>query len=140
MGGIFRDYEIYKSKYYQTQRAINDILTEKEKLFTRTQPNAIRYDKNTVAGGKQSNGFDDYLIECEEQELDKRLAEAKRLLFEREKLLLLKERELRASRDKLDVVYRMRFLDDIKPQTIAMALAYSESQVYRIIEKIRKEL
>ncbi len=140
MGGIFRDYEIYKSRYYQTQRVINDILTEKEKLFTKTQPNAIRYDKNAVQGGKRSNGFDDYLIKCEEQEIDKRLAEAKRLLFEREKLLILKERELRASRDKLDVVYRMRFLDDIKPQTIAMALAYSESQVYRLLEKIKKEI
>lgn len=138
MGGVYIDYEIYKSRYYETQRALNDILTEKEKIFTRTLPNAIRYDKQAVGGGLPHNNFDEYMAELEENKVNERLAEAKQLLFERQKLLYLKEQELRASKNKIDVVYRMRFLDDIKPSTIATALAYSESQIYRILEQIKK--
>lgn len=138
MGGVYIDYELYKSRYYETQRALNDILTEKEKIFTRTLPNAIRYDKQVVGGGLPKNNFDEYMSELEENKVNERLAEAKQLLFERQKLLYLKEQELRASKDKVDVVYRMRFLDDIKPSTIAKALAYSESQIYRIIDQIRR--
>lgn len=138
MGGVYIDYEIYKSRYYETQRALNDILTEKEKIFTRTLPNAIHYDNQVVGGGLPHNNFDEYMAELEENKVNERLAEAKQLLFERQKLLYLKEQELRASKNKVDVVYRMRFLDDIKPSTIATALAYSESQIYRILEQIKK--
>lgn len=138
MGGVYIDYELYKSRYYETQKALNDILTEKEKIFTRTLPNAIRYDNQVVGGGLPHNNFDEYMSELEDNKVNERLAEAKQLLFERQKLLYLKEQELRASKDKVDVVYRMRFLDDIKPSTIAKALAYSESQIYRILEQIKK--
>ena len=138
MGGVYIDYEIYKARYYETQKALNDILTEKEKIFTRTLPNAIRYDNQVVGGGLPHNNFDEYMAELEENKVNERLAEAKQLLFERQKLLYLKEQELRASKNKIDVVYRMRFLDDIKPSTIAKALAYSESQIYRILEQIKK--
>jgi hypothetical protein len=34
----------------------------------------------------------------------------------------------------------MKYLDEIKPASIALALSYSESQIYRILDKIQKEL
>ena len=139
MGGVFREYNRCKRAYDSMQDICNSILTEKERFFTRTQPNAIRYDKVAVEGGLHDNGFDEYLAECEKREIDKRLNEAIKLLQARAELLRLKEMELRASNDITDVVYTMKYLDNAKPKTIAMALAYSESQIYRIIEQIKRE-
>ncbi len=140
MGGVYIDYETYKCKYLEIQVQYNEILTEKENLFTKTQPNAIRYDKVQVQGGTYGNGFDEYLIAKEKEQIDERLAEARQLLEDRERLLKLKEKELRASKDKLDLVYCMRFVDNKRPYAIARALNYSESQIYRILDKIQKEI
>ena len=140
MGGVFREYNRCKRAYDSMQAICNSILTEKERFFTRTQPNAIRYDKVAVEGGLHDNCFDEYLAECEKREIDKRLNEAIKLLQARAELLRLKEMELRASNDITDVVYTMKYLDNAKPKTIAMALAYSESQIYRIIEQIKREI
>lgn len=141
MGGVFIDYEIYKRKYLEIQEKYNAILIEKESLFTKTQPNAIRYDKEQVKGGKLGcNGFDAYLIAKEQAKIDERLIEARQLLEDREKLLLLKERDLRASKDIKDIVYRMKYLDGIKPNVISRCLNYSESQIYRFLDKIQREI
>jgi len=140
MGGVYIDYEIYKCKYLEIQIQYNEILTEKENLFTKTQPNAIRYDKVQVQGGTYGNGFDEYLIAKEKEQIDERLAEARQLLEDREKLLELKEKELRASKDKLDLIYCMRYVDNKRPYAIARSLNYSESQIYRILDKIQKEI
>jgi DNA-directed RNA polymerase specialized sigma subunit len=140
MGGVYIDYEIYKCKYLEIQIQYNEILTEKENLFTKTQPNAIRYDKVQVQGGTYGNGFDEYLIAKEKEQIDERLAEARQLLEDRERLLKLKEKELRASKDKLDLIYCMRYVDNKRPYAIARCLNYSESQIYRILDKIQKEI
>lgn len=137
---IYLEYERFKVKYLEIQNKYNEILTEKENLFTKTQPNAIRYDLEHVQGGDHENGFDSYLIAKEEKKIDERLFEARQLLEDREKLLLLKEKELRASKDKLDRIYCMRFVDNKRPYIIARSLNYSESQIYRIIDKIQKSL
>lgn len=140
MGGVYIDYETYKRKYLEIQSKYNEILSEKESLFTRTQPNAIRYDKVQVQGGTYDNGFDEYMIAKEHDKIDERLMEAKQLLEDRERLLLLKEKELRASKDKLDQIYLMRYVDNKRPYAIARALNYSESQIYRILDKIQKDI
>lgn len=140
MGGVFIDYELYKRKYLEIQVKYNEILTEKENLFTKTQPNAIRYDKMQVQGGTYGNGFDEYMIAKESAKIDERLIEARQLLEDRERLLKLKEKELRASKDKLDQIYCMRFVDNKRPYAIARSLNYSESQIYRILDKIQKEI
>ena len=140
MGGVFIDYEIYKCKYNEIQIKYNEILTEKENLFTRTQPNAIRYDKLQVQGGTLDNGFDEYLIAKEKAQIDERLTEARQLLEDRERLLKLKEKELRASKDNLDLVYCMKYVDNKRPYAIARAMNYSESQIYRILDKIQKDI
>lgn len=133
------EYERLKASYVRMQSVCDSILREKEKYFTKTQPNAIRYDNIGVAGGVRSNRFDEYLDECKDHKIDERLREAITILQARADLLRLKELELRASKDINDIVYVMRFLDNAKPSTIAMALSYSESQIYRIIEKIQKK-
>ena len=135
---VYEDYERLKRSYEAMQNVCDSILKEKEKLFTRTQPNAIQYDKPLVNGGKYDNGFDKYLEDCENYKIDRRLKEAVSILQARAELLRMKEQDLRASKELIDIIYVMKFLDNAKPMTIGMALGYSESQVYRIIEKIKK--
>lgn len=49
------------------------LLNEKEVLFNRTQPTAVKYDKENVMGGKRENKYEGYLISTEEKEYDKKI-------------------------------------------------------------------
>lgn len=133
---IYKTYEEYKNRYYMTQQNYNDLLTEKERLFVRTQPNAIRYDKLNVKSSPNSNVLEDYVIEKEKKQLDRRIAEMKVLLDDRRNLMLLKEAELRKSKDMYNRIYTMRYLEDMSVERIAKKVNYSVSQVYRILTKI----
>ena len=133
---IYKTYEEYKNRYYMTQQNYNDLLTEKERLFVRTQPNAIRYDKLNVKSSPNSNVLEDYVIEKEKKQLDRRIAEMKVLLDDRRNPMLLKEAELRKSKDMYDRIYTMRYLEDMSVERIAKKVNYSVSQVYRILTKI----
>ena len=133
-------YEEYKNKYYETQREYDIILTEKEKLFSITQPSAIKFDKEVVSGGVVDNMFERYLILKEEKKIDQRLEEIKSILDDRERLLKLKEQELRASTDVKDKIYKYKYLDKLKVFKIAKLVGYSEPQIYRILKTIRNNL
>lgn len=133
-------YEEYKNKYYETQREYDIILTEKEKLFRMTQPSAIKFDKEVVSGGVVDNMFERYLILKEEKKIDQRLEEIKSILDDRERLLKLKEQELRVSTDVKDKIYKYKYLDKLKVFKIAKLVGYSEPQVYRILKIIRNNL
>ena len=137
---LYLDYEAFRLKYLDTQRKYNEILSEKEELFTRTQPRSIRYDKERVMGGGGSNSFDNYLIAKDEKRIDERLAEVKSLLDDRRTLLDLKAKELRASKDRIDRVFVRRYLDHMKVHRIAAQMGYSESQIYRFLNIIAESL
>ena len=137
---LYIEYEIYKSKYKETQQIYDEILTEKERIFQKTQGKAIRYDIERVSGGEYSNVLDNYIIEKDEKRIDQRLDEVKSLLNDRERLLSLKEQELRNSKILYDKIYRMSYLDHIKPYKISEYIGYSKSQIYRILEKIERNI
>ena len=61
-------------------------------------------------------------------------------LEEMDKRIEEKRKELRSSKHTYDKVYRMRFLDCLRVEKIAMALNYETSSVYRILRKIGKEI
>lgn len=133
-------YEEYKNKYYETQREYDIILTEKEKLFSITQPSAVKFDKEVVSGGVVDNTFERYLILKEEKKIDQRLEEIKSLLDDRERLLKLKEQELKASTNIHDKIYKYRYIDRLKVYKIAKLVGYSEPQIYRILKAIKREI
>lgn len=137
---VYPEYEAYKSKYIIIQGVYNSILTEKEALFEKTQAKAIRYDKEKVQSSVGGNGFDEYLIAVEKKKIDKRLNVARQLMEDRERLLQIKEKELRQSHDRMDIIYAMRYIDGKKPYLIAKALNYSNSQVYRILNQIDRDI
>ena len=79
----------------ELQKRFDAVLTEKERLFTKTQPNAITYDKDHVQMSHDGNVLEDYVIALETGEIDKKIDNLRGLLDDRGKLLRLKEEELR---------------------------------------------
>lgn len=137
---LYLEYEQFKARYLKAQSKLNEILTEKEVLFGRTQLQAVDYGKDKVSGGNQSNAFEAYVIEKEKARIDERLAEVKSILDDREKLLKLKLEELKQSKVIEDKIYRMRFIERQKVFRIAKAVSYSDRQVIRILQRISEEI
>ena len=137
---LYEEYEIYKNKYYEAQKKYNQILNEKEELFAKTQPKATKITGEKTEGGKHLNAFDEYLIQKEKKNIDKRLEEIKSILDDRERLLKLKEQELRESKNSYDKIYRCRYIDRLTIEKTARLSNYSRSQVFNILKEIRKHL
>lgn len=137
---IYKEYVEYKTKYYEAQKIYDAVLNEKEMLFLKTQPGSTEYDKERVSGGSPSNAFDTYLIAKEKKQIDARLEEAKSILEDREKLFKLKEEELRASKDWNDIIYIYYYIENLSIRKIAMRIPFSATQIFRIIQIIRKNI
>ena len=133
-------YDISHRHYLEALQRVEDIIAEKDRLFEKTQPSAMVYDKERVSGGSQANTFDEYVIGMERLQIDKRLEEAKSILQERNEILRIKERDLRASRDVFDKVYAARFIDKRRIYRIARMINYSERQTKRILKIIANNL
>lgn len=137
---LYIEYHEYRDKYYDAQRKYDEVLSEKEHLFARTQPKATQYDKEIVSGGSPSNSFDEYLILKDKKQLDERLEEAKSILDDRERLLKLKEEELRHSKDWIDIIYVYYYIEKLSMRKIAKRIPFSTTEIYRKVEIIRKNI
>ena len=137
---IYLDYVKYKASFEMLQERFNEILTEKERLFTKTQPNAIRYDKEQIQCSVDGNILEDYVISMDEKRIDEQLNRLRIILLDREKLLEIKEKELRKSHCSDDRVYLLRYIDGLSINKIATAMCYSKRQVYRVLNKIDKKI
>ena len=133
---VYIVYETLKKKYCDAQKKFDEILNEKEALFVKTQPKSPNWDKISFSS-QMHNSFDQYLMLKESFKVEERLVEIKSILKDREELLNLKEYELRMSKNHIDMVYRMRFLDQYNISKISAHMHYSESQIYRILQNIK---
>lgn len=137
---VFLEYEREKRKFEKAQEWFDDALNEQERLITKTMPSAIRYNKPNVQSSQEGNVLDDYLIAMEEKKIKRKIAHRRQLLEDRERLLIIKEKELRKSHDKMDVIYVFWKIDGQSPEAISEALHYSKSQVYRVIGGIKSAI
>lgn len=137
---LYIEHSRLKAKYAEAQRQYDEILSEKESLFSRTQPQGIDYEKDKVGGGGNANVFDTYIIAKERARLDERLNEIKDILNDRKRLLDLKESELRASKNWHDIIYKLRYIDNLSITKIENRLPYSRAQIWRILKKIKLNL
>lgn len=137
---VYLEYERLKSKYRRIQDQYDDVLTEHERLFTKTLPKAITYDKDTVQSSPSTDMMVNYVISEEEKGIDEQLKKLKKLLKERRRLLIAKEEELRKSQNKNDKIYTLKYLEGMGVNKIANTLHYSVSQVYRIVQRIEKRI
>lgn len=134
----YLEYERYKVKYNGIQWRYSQILLEKERLFTNTQPSAIRYDKDKVQSSVGGNMLDNYVISLEEKRIDQKLNILRKSLKNWQTLLDLKERELRRSKSTIDRIYVLKYIDGQEISKIADLTHYSKSQIYRILRQIEK--
>ena len=134
----YLEYEGIKERYESFQQLFAKILLEKERLLTKTLPNAIRYDGLKVQSSIDGNPLEEYVLSVEDEELDLKLNRYRQSLSDWKFLLDLKEKELRESKSAIDKIYTMRAIDGYGINRIAKAMCYSRSQVYRILNKIEK--
>lgn len=137
---LYIEYQDYKNKCLEAQKKYDEILSQKEKLFSMTQPKATTFDKERVAGGLQTNSFEEYLIAKDEKKIDEQLEEIKSILDDRERLLLIKEKELRISKDWHDKIYTYYFIDKLSTYKIEKRVPYSQKQIWNIVEKIKSNI
>lgn len=137
---LYTEYEEYKAKYYSAQRKYDKILSEKEKLFLRTQPGSIDYSKDKTEGGTHENTFDTFVIKMEKKKIDERLEVARSILEDREKLFKLKEKELRNSKDWSDIIYVYYYIEKLSIRKIERRIPFSKSGIDRILKRIEKNI
>lgn len=137
---VYLEYERLKNKYRRIQEQYDEVITEHERLFTKTLPKAITYDKDCVQSSPSADMMINYVISEEEKGIDEQMRKLKRILRERRRLLLTKEEELRMSKNKYDVIYTLKFLEGYGNKKIANTLHYSLAQVYRMVTNIEKRI
>lgn len=136
---IYPEYEQYKARYNDLQNIFASFLLEKESLFTKTLPNAIRYDKDRVQSSIDGNMLESYVIKLEDSRIDEKLDHVRQTLQDWEILLDAKERDLRKSQDKYDRIYTFKYLDGYGIKKICKIMNYSRAQTYRMIGQIEKK-
>ena len=134
----YLEFVSYKVKYDDLQERFAQILLEKERLFTKTLPNAIRYDREQVQCSVDGNPLEEYVVSLDEEKIDEKLSKLRESLKDWEILMDLREKELRKSHSIPDRIYVMRFIDGYGINRIANTINYSKSQVYRITRQIEK--
>lgn len=132
------DYERFKARYQRIQTMFADVLLEKERLFTKTLPNAITYDKDLVSHSVDGNPLEMYVLACEDENLDEKLAKYRQYINDWLVLMDVKERDLRASKAIMDRIYVCRYLDGYGIGRLAKEFHYSKSQIYRRLGQIEK--
>lgn len=146
---IYLEYAQIKKRCRQAEMNLEKILSEKDALFQKTQPKSImgeyerEYDKHiTVAskGGEKVSAIESYVIALEEQGINKRISEAKKILADWREILIAKEDDLRRSRNIDDELYVLRFLEHMRVREIARATHYSKSQVYKRLQTISEKI
>lgn len=129
--------------FLNTQSIVNDIVDQYLLAFQRTQPHSPSYSGVQYSG--VYNRTEEYIIEVEHGDLKRRAEDAAMLLDLKQKILSIKEAELRKSHDIYDAVYTAKWIDHKKPKDMIRDLDfkgfdYSEGHVYEIIKRISKEI
>lgn len=110
---LYIEYETFKRRYHKLQKEFDGVLSKKERI--------IAQKKST-------------------DKINEKLDEIRKTLDDRKKLMNDKEQELRSSKEAEDVIYRMKYIDNASVNTIRHIVHYSETEVYRKLAKINKNL
>lgn len=126
-------------EYKQAQDDLNEILNEWIVAFQRTMPKISYGDK---VQGNPSNKTEEYVIEIENKRLRERSKVAEEIMHQKGILLDIAEKDLRKSKNIYDLIYTMKYVDELRPKDIyrkldLMGMNYSRSHIYEIIKRIR---
>lgn len=127
-------------EYIQAQNDLREVLDEYEMIFQRTQP---KVNFSERVSGTPRNKTEEYVIELERRDLNRRIADATAIIQAKKDLLDMAEEELRKSRDIYDLIYLKKWVEHKRPKVIyreldLMGISYSTSHIYEIIKRIRQ--
>lgn len=122
-------------RYENAMDIHEQLVSQREALFQRTQPQAIQIKTDKIMGSGTGNPLEDYAIRT--QQLDEKIRKAARLVCKRRNMLKRAESDLRSSKGTWDRIYVYHYLESKKIPWIAMRMGYSERQIYRILQKIQ---
>lgn len=137
---IYIQYERIKQKYRLAQDNYEELIREKEVLFSLTQPKSQQTDKERVVGGQSDNAFDRYLIKQEKTNIEERLEAAKTILDVRKEMLEQKRAELEESEDVMDRLYYLKYIKRLRNKEIYDEIEYSKAQTTRYLQVIRSAI
>lgn len=129
-------------EYKQAQDDLNNILNEWIVAFQRTMPKISYGDK---VQGNPSNKTEEYVIEIENKRLRERSKVAEEIMHQKGILLDIAEKDLRKSKNIYDLIYTMKYVDELRPKDIyrkldLMGMNYSPSQIYEVTRRIKAQL
>lgn len=144
---LYLEHRRYFIQCQIAEKAVKRIVDEREEILSRVEPKSSLSNherefmkSNPPTSGQYTNKVEEYVIELEQKKIKERLAEAKEILAERKDLLTQKEAELRKSKDIYNVIYTLKWVDGVKADAIVRKTGYSRSQVYNIIDQIKRSL
>jgi hypothetical protein len=135
---LYVEYHDLKLKYNEAKSDYENKLEEKAKLFYDTQPKAVRPKEIVNHISITSDKYLDYCVKIEVVDIE--VENARNLLGVREYRLKLKEMELRESKEILDIVYAMKFIDKMKVKHIARKMIYSYQRIYQLLDEINENI
>lgn len=130
------------NEFVQAQNDLQAVIDEYLVVFQKTQPK-ISYGEHT--SGNPTNKVEEFVIEVEQKQLRKRMAEAQQVLEAKKILLDIAEEHLRKSRNIYDLIYLKKWVDHKRPKDIyreldLMGMNYSRSHIYVIINRIKAQV
>ena len=101
---LYQDYLREKEKYDEAFERYKYLIDEQSRLFNKTLPGGISYEKDKVESSPNADMMDNYLIEKEKRELDSRINNIQTVVKERKHILDICEKELRRSKEICDII------------------------------------
>lgn len=137
---MYLEYHRVFIKYKKSLNKLEQLLAEQEQLFELTQPKGVNTEKEQIIKAGNKNPFDDYLIQAERKKLGAKIETQKYICAEQKALLDAYYDELRASKDWLDLIYSLSYIDKLTVAQIERKIPYERRQIYRILKKIKNEI
>ena len=134
---LFIEHYKLNEEYKKAKKEFEKALAKKSQLLYSVVPKSANFE-NELVKGSSSNKFLNYTIKMEE--IDKEINVRRNLRDVLEYRLKLKEIELNNSSNILDKVYLLRYVDERKVRYICIKTNYSKTQIYRILEEIKKKI
>ena len=137
---LYLNYVQLSSRHRHFQAVYDGLCNERERLLSAAMPHGTRLDGCKVSGSGFSRVIEDSVIRVELSHIDRQIQEAKTILDGWQLLVTCALDDLRNSNDLHERIFCYRYVDRRKVKWIASMVDLSETQVYRIIQKIQKNL
>jgi len=131
---IYEEYEAIWSRIRKIEKELFDLINKRDELFNITQPKSSKFDKEIVDGKNPINTMEQYVIQKEY--MNEKINQLNQTLDDRYQILRRKRDELRQSKNIYDRIYVYYCIERLSIVKISYLTNYSQSQIYRKLEKM----